>query len=98
MKPKETLLSDNPEVMSKLLNDQKQITEVYQELTYDELSEVLAKWIAPDANADDEEISTAATVLSPKAEVKVPEVKVDEMAAAKKVDAVSTAFDSLFNS
>lgn len=109
VKPKECLLSDDAETMAKFLDNQKQITEIYQELTYDELCEVMTKWLTPDAEADDEDISVATTTLAPEAKTTVtetkapvvevkPTVKVDEMAAAKKVDAVSTAFDKLFNS
>lgn len=52
VKPKETLLSDSPELTEKYLNGQTEITETYQELTYAELKGVLESWLNPPTDDD----------------------------------------------
>lgn len=67
VKPKETPLASTKEDMVRLIDGQQQITEVYQELTYDELKSVLQGWLNPESeesNEDSDEVSTSAETLS----------------------------------
>lgn len=113
VKPKETPLAETPELVKKYLDEQQNITEVYQELTYAELKTILENWLNPTSDEDSEEgeevetpISESLSVSKPKDEPKV--VKVEEKApweeeapkakTEKKVDDVASAFDELFNS
>ena len=107
VKPKETPLTDTKEDTEKFLNNQREITELYQELTYSELKGVLEGWLNPSAGGDDEETTSASaqtlsSTASP-AESVVPaptpktEVVAEAPAPAKKLDDVTSAFDDLFN-
>jgi hypothetical protein len=107
VKPKETPLADSKEDTEKFLNNQREITELYQELTYSELKGVLEGWLNPSAGGDDEEVTSAsAQTLSSTASpaesvVPTPTPKVEAVAEtpapAKKLDDVTSAFDDLFN-
>ena len=48
VKPKETLLSDDKDKFEDYLENQVEITDLYSELTYDELKDVLNGWLNPD--------------------------------------------------
>lgn len=102
VKPKETLISDDPAKMEKFLENQKEITELYQELTYAELKSVLEGWLNPDAEPTKEETSVSAQTLSSTSKDEpLPTTsqvtKTDDVVThAKKVDEVATAFDELF--
>ncbi len=53
--------------MENLLENQKDITELYQELSYEELTDVLNQWLNPEAS-DDEEKSSDTSVSAVVAE------------------------------
>jgi hypothetical protein len=54
IKPSVTKLSNDAAVVKQLLENQKNITELYQELSYAELKSVLENWLNPNSAADDE--------------------------------------------
>ena len=51
VKPNQTPVTENKAVFESILENQKNITEIYQEQSYDELAEVLQNWLSP---SDDE--------------------------------------------
>ena len=69
--------------LENLLENQKDITELYQELSYEELTEVLNQWLNPESEGTEE---TKETV--PKSAVAAESAKVED---------ASAAFDELFN-
>ena len=99
VKPKETPLSDSTEQMDAFLNNQVAITDLYQELTYEELKNVLEGWLNPSAGSNEEVESASAEALSSTADDEpTPAPKAAPAAApAKKLDDVAAAFDDLFN-
>jgi Asp-tRNA(Asn)/Glu-tRNA(Gln) amidotransferase C subunit len=108
VKPKESALADNKETTDKFLNEQKNITELYSELSYAELKNVLESWLNPSAGGDDESVESTSTEelskVAPSAKTEshdmggsTPAPKAAE-APAKKLDDVAAAFDDLFNS
>ena len=109
VKPKESALTDTKELTDKFLNEQKNITELYSELSYAELKSVLEGWLNPSAGEDDSVTSTSTEELS-KAAPSAPSNKdvshdmggtheaPKAEAPAKKLDDVAAAFDDLFNS
>jgi hypothetical protein len=110
VKPKETPLSDDSDKMNKFLNEQKDITELYQELSYAELKSVLENWLNPSAAKEDDDgtpsVSTnTLSTTTPKVEATTtasntssPRPTNDSMtASSKKLDDVTAAFDDLFN-
>ena len=51
--------------MDKVLKTQKDIREIYQELSYDELTEVLNKWLNPkDEEAEGEDTDSVSSTLT----------------------------------
>ena len=81
VKPATTKLHDDPTVIKELLDNQKEITELYSELSYAELKTILENWLNPSAAAigDDEMVdeleapkpkTTTATTATTKSEAK----------------------------
>ena len=54
VKPATSKLADSPETIQSLLENQKNITELYSELSYSELKGVLENWLNPSAAVNDE--------------------------------------------
>ena len=113
VKPATTKLADSPETIQQLLDGQKEITELYSELSYAELKSVLENWLNPSAAVNDE-IVEELEAPKPKAVVTTPkqsEVSIDlggtsdisgdlpweKEEAPKQKDDVASAFDDLFN-
>ena len=83
-KPNQTPATTDKEVAALIVNGQKQITELYTELSYDEMHVALEKWLNPDTNAE------APTTKG--------ESQIKSAATATKVEDINSAFDELFNS
>ena len=83
VKPNQTPISDEPEVLE-TVKTQQDIKEIYQELSYDDLTEVLNEWLNPsDSDSDEEEAPQKAT---------------SEVSNTKVTSNNADAFDELFNS
>jgi hypothetical protein len=54
VKPNQTILSDNSDLLEKLLTDQPNLAELYTEPSYDELKEHLAEFLNPSEKTSDE--------------------------------------------
>ena len=112
VKPATTKLADSPETIQQLLDGQKEITELYQELSYAELKSVLENWLNPSAAVNDE-IVEELEAPKPKAQPAVQQKSVsvdmggttgeigdlpwEKEEAPKQKDDVASAFDDLFN-
>ena len=82
VKPNQTPIVEDKAKLENILENQKDITELYQELSYEELTEVLNLWLNPDAS-DEKKVETApASVVA---------------ASTATVEDASAAFDELFN-
>jgi len=83
VKPNQTPISDEPEVLE-TVKTQQDIKEIYQELSYDDLTEVLNEWLNPsDSDSDEEE---------------APQQVTSEVSNTKVTSNNADAFDELFNS
>ena len=87
VKPNQTPITEDKAQLENILDNQKDITEVYQELSYDELSEALNTWLTPDNEEGTEESNKEESV--PASTLKT---------AVSTTENVSDAFDDLFNS
>jgi len=112
VKPATTKLADSPETIQQLLDGQKEITELYSELSYAELKSVLENWLNPSAAVNDE-IVEELEAPKPKAQPAVQQKSVsvdlggtsdisgdlpwEKEEATKQKDDVASAFDDLFN-
>ena len=85
VKPNQTPISDEPSVLEKVKKSQKDITEIYQEQSYEDLTNVLNEWLNPSEDSTEEE------------EVKQESVSTSDLGTSKVKD-TSEAFDELFNS
>ena len=85
VKPNQTPITEDKAVLTDLLDNQKDIREVYNELTYDELAEALGDWLNP---SDGEEETT-------KTDTNVPASTLQS--AVSSTSNVTDAFDDLFN-
>jgi hypothetical protein len=72
VKPATSKLSDSPETIQQLLDGQKEITELYQELSYAELKSVLENWLNPSAAVGSDDIIEELEAPKPKAVVSTP--------------------------
>jgi hypothetical protein len=85
VKPNQTPVSDDPEVLESV-KKQQDIREIYQEQSYDDLTEVLNEWLNPDESESSEEESEEKTVST------------SQLSETSKVSNTADAFDDLFNS
>jgi hypothetical protein len=85
VKPNQTPITENKAVLTNLLDDQKDIREVYNELSYDELAEALGDWLSP---GEEEETTTKTDTNVPASTLK---------SAVSSTSNVTDAFDDLFN-
>ncbi len=85
VKPNQTPITEDKAVLTDLLDNQKDITEVYNELSYDELAEALGDWLNP---SDGDEETT-------KSDTNVPASTLQS--AVSSTSNVTDAFDDLFN-
>ena len=83
VKPNQTPISDEPEVLE-VVKSQQDIKEIYQELSYDDLTDVLNEWLNPSDDSSDEE--------------EQEKVSASEISNSKTVSNSADAFDELFNS
>ena len=86
VKPNQIPITEDKAVLTDLLDNQKDIREVYNELTYDELAEALGDWLNP---SDGEEETTKTDTTN------VPASTLQS--AVSNTSNVTDAFDDLFN-
>ena len=82
VKPNQTPLTENADVMKTVKETQKPITDIYSELEYDDLQKALEAWLSQEGDVDDSEVNDPAVGAK----------------AATATEDVSSAFDDLFNS
>ena len=90
VKPNQTPITEDADLMEKLLNNQKNLNEIYKEKTYEELTSVLESWISgksEDEGEESKETFKPAPATAPVAET-----------AKSTVSSATDAFDDLFNS
>jgi hypothetical protein len=82
VKPNQAPITEDDKLLDKLLNEQPNMQEMYQERSYDDLTEILNNWLTPseDESSDKKDTSVTSEVLS-----------------QKTVKDTSEAFDQLFN-
>lgn len=102
VKPNQTPVTTDKAVMEKIKN-QADLMEMFPELSYDELSEVLKNFLNPDVDASEESESseeTTSVIETPKSKIEesVTQEKSKSTTSEKKVDVddLSKEFDDLF--
>ena len=85
VKPNQTKLVEDSEVLENLLNNQSNITELYTEPSYDDLKEALSNYLNPSEESESTTTETKTTEAT-------------TTPVTNKVSDTSDAFDQLFNS
>ena len=91
VKPNQTPLTENKDMLESLLENQTEITELYTEKSYDELAEILENWLNPkesDDNASEDSSNSNTTSNS--------NTKDSSAKPEKVVENVGDAFEDLF--
>jgi hypothetical protein len=110
VKPSITKLADTADMIETLLENQKDITEIYSELSYDELKGVLENWLNPSSEVTKDAVVEALEAPKQSPKVKAPSISNTEsdtlpwekevpntQTAQSPKDDVAAAFDDLFN-
>ncbi len=84
VKPVQTPISEDKNILEKVADTQKDITEIYQEKTYDELTEILNNWLEGREEETVENTTDSVTTAQ-------------SVESAKSVENVSEAFNELFD-
>ena len=92
VKPNQTPITDNKEMLETLLGSQPNLTELYTEPSYDDLKEALATYLNPDNDVDTDTTTTSNGVAATTA----PTTNTGTTKTAK-TENVEDAFDQLFN-
>lgn len=82
VKPNQTPLTENTEVMKVVKDTQKNITDIYSEMEYDDLQKALEAWLNAENAVEDDDVVDPAKATNSQAAT----------------EDVSSAFDDLFNS
>ena len=85
VKPIQTPISEDKNILEKVADTQKDITEIYQEKTYDELTEILNNWLEGREEGETKNNTTESVTATQVAE------------STKTVENVSEAFNELFD-
>ena len=89
VKPNQTPITEDKNI-AEMVKDQKEITELYKELSYEDLTGVLEDWLNP-SEGDDEEDTKQEAVAATAAVEKTVDKKTETATSA------ADAFDDLFN-
>jgi len=95
VKPKETPLVEDAQQVENLLQNQTEITDFYQELSYDELKDVLEGWLNPSGGEDSSQTSTTQQTLSTTQPAQ--QTTTSQQTQTSNTNDVASAFDELFN-
>ena len=85
VKPIQTPISEDKNILEKVEDTQKDITDIYQEKTYDELTEILNNWLEGREEGETKKNTTNSVTATQVAE------------STKSVENVSEAFNELFD-
>jgi hypothetical protein len=84
VKPNTSPATTDKEIAEKIVNDQKDLKELFTELSYEEMTDALQKWLDPNSGSQDGTKPAASPITG--------------ATTATKSEDISSAFDSLFNS
>lgn len=107
VKPNTSPVSDNKNIAEGVANNQAEITEIYQELSYDDLKEALEKWVSGESEEDAppaESVGSDEKVVVEETQTEVKQPKVASATSeqskpnATSTEDVEAAFEELFKS
>ena len=96
VKPNQTPLTEDKDLLESLLTNQTDISELYTEKTYDELSEVLENWLNPSDGDSPTNTTEETPSMSEMKTTTTQKEKTKATPATATTDNVGDAFDDLF--
>ena len=96
VKPNASALTEDEAKVTQFLESQTEITDLYSELSYDELKSVLEGWLNPSGEGKEETVYQS-TLSQSTPTTQPTKVAPTTTESAKKTDDVAAAFDDLFN-
>ena len=87
VKPNQTSITEDASLMENIMESQKEITEIYKELSYDELTDALNEYLTGESSEEEETSEAAET-----------ETTATTSNTSFKKQETADAFDDLFNS
>jgi len=97
VKPSETALSEDSAKATSFLEGQTEITDLYSELSYDELKGVLEGWLNPTNESEEQSVSQQNLTTSSETKTETKSEETTTSSDSKKTEDVAAAFDDLFN-
>jgi len=98
VKPNASAVTEDEAKVTQFLESQTEITDLYSELSYDELKSVLEGWLNPSGEGEKETESQATLSQNTPASKPVESAPTTTTeSSSKKTDDVAAAFDDLFN-
>ena len=99
VKPNKSHLTESKEVLQKIIESQKPITEIYKEFTYEQLQTILAEWLKPE-NKDKKKVvkDDETDVPAPVEDDETPKKVKADVPTVSTLEDVGSEFDKLFNS
>ena len=99
VKPKASAVTEDEAKVAGFLESQTEITDLYSELSYDELKSVLEGWLNPSGEGKDEGVSQSTLSQSKPTQPTqpAPTAAAPVINAPQKTNDVAAAFDDLFN-
>ena len=98
VKPNQTAMTEDSELMESLLNNQADLTELYTEPSYDDLKDALQNYLNPSDDADDTETTTTSNGVTATTAPTTNTGTATTATTEDKKEKVEDAFDELFNS
>jgi hypothetical protein len=95
VKPNASAVTEDEAKVTQFLESQTEITDLYSELSYDELKSVLEGWLNPSGEGEKETVSQS--TLSQSTPSQPTQTAPTTTESVKKTDDVAAAFDDLFN-
>jgi hypothetical protein len=96
VKPNTSPVSTDKDILKLVKDSQTDITEIYQELSYDELKDVLEKWVSGESDSDEPPKESTDSTTDVEEEVVSVTTKKSELNTAS-TDDVAEAFEELFS-
>jgi len=97
VKPSTSPVSEDAERATSFIESQTEITDLYSELSYDELKSVLEGWLNPSGENETTSTNESVSQQTLSTETKSEPVVETTTSDSKKTDDVAAAFDDLFN-
>jgi protein-tyrosine-phosphatase len=95
VKPNQSKILDDAATAKKLMGEQIQITDLYTELSYDEMKNVLEAWLNPEAEAEIKD--SPKPIQSSTKDVETPWKEDEDNQSSAKLASAESEFDDLFS-